>query len=231
VTRTLIWQEANLQVYLDTVPTTWPENSSLLSEYELNYCLESQHENLQRSRAHLRLMLKEILNDPSCEVLRGPLGRPLVRADLDISFSHKEDQALVAVTKFPALVGVDIESVDQEVDWTVFKNYFLLKEDRESITHLVDVEHWNLHRAHLCLFSLKEAFFKAWDHPFQPALVGLSFLGRHQNQSHFEAHYKSGSLDSNQHCRLISLSTEKHVVSICHMPGRKFAEKRQTLDR
>ncbi len=216
----VILKDADLQIYLSEVPEHWPENSFLLSEAERTYCLESKHESLQLSRAHLRLMTKDILHDASLEVQRGPLGRPVVSSEVDISFSHKHGMALVGVTGAPARIGVDLESTHQKIDWQIFTKNFFSQNDLASIESLSRKPGWDSHLAHLAHFSLKEAFFKAMDLHLEPRQLEIQLLDCNDQRTNFQFFYKKSSFQSDRDHRLFSLLYKDHLVSVCEL-GRK----------
>lgn len=204
----------DIQIYLDQVPGDWPPDAFLLTEQEMAYCLQSDKRELQLSRAKLRMMAKEILRDHQVEVVTGDLGRPQVLPEWDISFSHKGTKALVGLTRSPDRLGVDLECLQQKVDWSAFAGRCFLNDEGEELVKLAHLPGWNLHQAHLAFYSVKEAFFKAMNSHFTPADLRLKLAEERMGVFHFEAFYK-GRKQNDMTCYIIKTSEE--VISVCHI--------------
>jgi phosphopantetheinyl transferase len=208
-------QESDLQIYLDTIPDSWPVESFLLSEEELAYCLQSRNEPLQRSRAKLRLMVKEIFADYSVNVSKGPLGRPLISDDFDISFSHKKESALVGIAHGNSRLGIDIEDLNEKIDWPVFTKNFFTAVDENSIQKLSLCEGWNDHSARLCIFSLKEAFFKGIDSHLRPLELDLIFSELKNDRAYFHFSHRT-TVGKLPETLLFSFIKRSNLISIFH---------------
>lgn len=204
----------DIQLYLDQVPTDWPQDAFLLSDHEMAYCLQSRQTDLQLSRAKLRLMVKQALGDPQIEVVSGELGRPQAHPDWDISFSHKNRKALVGLVRTPGKLGVDLESLRQNIDWSVFSRRCFLDQEQSEISKLAQVSGWDEPSAKLGFFSLKEAFFKALNRPFTPADLRLGF-DRIENDAVFFVISHKDQKQSEVSCYI--LKTPDEVISVCHL--------------
>lgn len=204
----------DIQLYLDKVPTEWPPDAFLLTEQEMAYCLQSDQAELQLSRAKLRLMVKEILKGHQVEVIAGDLGRPQAIPEWDISFSHKGAKALVGLVRAPGKLGVDLEDLQQKVDWSVFSGHCFLDQETSELLKLSQVSGWDKHQAYLGLYSLKEAFFKAMNIHFTPADLRLVFLTEENGKFYFEAFHK-GQKQNELTCYIIK--TTEEVISVCHL--------------
>jgi len=204
----------DLQLYLDQVPKDWPQDAFLLSDLEMAYCLQSRQLELQLSRAKLRLMVKQIFNNPQIEVVSGKLGRPLAHPDWDISFSHKDQRALVGLVRTPDKLGVDLESLRQKIDWSAFFGHCFLDQEAGEILKLARISGWDGHSANLGFFSLKEAFFKALNMPFTPADLRLVVKAIENDAVFFEVFHK-GQKQMDVTCNI--LKTTDEVISVCHL--------------
>lgn len=208
-----VWAGEAFQIYISTVAEDLQLDSNLLSVEELYYCQQSPIKALQRSRIALRLMVKEIFQSPSIEVLRGANGRPIISDDWDITFSHKNNLALVGRTAAPSRIGVDIESCDSEIKWTSFYGPFFNEVDQNTVATLSILSAWNRDLACVCLFSLKEAFFKALDRSFIPTDVEIYFSKVEKGILHFD--FKTKHEIPTKNYELLSMVYSENIISVC----------------
>jgi phosphopantetheinyl transferase len=208
-----VWAGDAFQIYISTVAEDLQLDSNLLSVEELFYCQKSPIKALQRSRIALRLMVKEIFQSPSIEVLRGMYGRPIISDDWDITFSHKNDLALVGRTVAPSRIGADIEAYDSQVHWPSFYGPFFNNVDQNTISILSILSGWNHNLACVCLFSLKESFFKALDRSFVPTDVEITYLKTENAILHFNLNTKYELPTKNY--ELLSMVYSENIISIC----------------
>lgn len=192
-----------------------PLYDECLSPDEISYCQKSQNRETQYVRAGLRLLVKKFLPMPN-EVHQSPTGKPWIGPDVQISFSHKKNFILLGVHFGNRELGVDLEFVEERVDWCLFRERFFSKSE---INHLIDLAEkiksadltWTIDELHKIFFSVKEAYFKTIDHAFDPLKIEVCF------SQHYEGRVET----------IARLSKSMSGQFQNHLPELKFFSLRQ----
>lgn len=129
------------------------------------------------ARAQIRYLLSELTGEPadSFSFVLGEGGKPAVRpgtpgAEISFSLSHTRGMVLSALALKTDL-GVDLERLDRKVDPDMAGRFFSASETRQ-ITEAPEDERSGLF---LRLWTLKEAWIKAWGKGLSMGLDSISF--------------------------------------------------------
>ncbi|MBP9680753.1 MAG: 4'-phosphopantetheinyl transferase superfamily protein [Bacteriovorax sp.] len=143
--------------------------SSLLnqSEYchetlESNYIGSSKNESHRRAREKVCLEIRNFFAILFAPLIKLPSGEVrLVDIDWILSISHKEDVAAIALSCDYESIGIDLEYLDNDIDWTTFQGRFFTREDWFLAHQISSRKKLSLNQTFTLLFSAKEAVLKA----------------------------------------------------------------------
>lgn len=158
------------------IPKHWDtQYEDCLSWEELQYCRQSKDLETQCVRAALRMLTKKYLPLPN-EVYQNSSGKPWVGPDVQISFSHKKNSILFGARFGEESIGVDLESLTEPVQWSVFSENFFSSEEMASFlslaaTSMHSEESWTMDQIYRLIFSVKEAYSKKMDRAFEPKKI------------------------------------------------------------
>ena len=104
--------------------------------------------------------------DVSREVL-GHLrsGRPFYRDGFDVSVSHKNGLRLAIAVPAPYRIGIDIEDLSQSINTEMFANYLVSERENATFEKFLSDEALSNKEGLIAFWTMKEAFYKALDHP------------------------------------------------------------------
>ncbi|MGE3609720.1 MAG: 4'-phosphopantetheinyl transferase superfamily protein [Bacteriovoracaceae bacterium] len=138
-------------------------HSSILPQnLEENYLEASVNCAQKIARRKVCLEVRRFFSIPFAPLVKMETGEvQLFKSEWKISVSHKEEDAVVALSRYYDSIGIDLEYFHNDVDWTTFHGRFFNREDWILAHQISSKKNLSLDQSFTLLFSAKEAVLKA----------------------------------------------------------------------
>ena len=137
--------------------------------------IRKQPLNLEGQRAIARSILVQATGK---NLEHSHTGRPIVDNSMDVSISHREDMVCVGIVPKPYRIGIDVESIDVELNPELFFGPVITKAEQTCLKTFCENNNLSLASGVAIFWSIKEAFFKCLDYDLKPGKVNIISIAR-----------------------------------------------------